>query len=39
MLIFMAPMLGLYFVGMGVSWMVIRSKNKKLAAESAATGN
>ncbi len=40
MLIFMAPMLGLYFVGMGVSWMVIRSKNKKLAAEAAgATGN
>lgn len=35
MLIFMAPMLGLYFVGMGVSAMVIRSKNKKLAAESA----
>src|SRR5580704_15813808 len=39
MLIFMAPMLGLYFVGMGVSWVVIRNKNKKLAAESAAAGN
>ncbi len=36
MLIFMAPMLGLYFVGMGVSWVVVRSKNKKLAAEAAA---
>jgi sec-independent protein translocase protein TatC len=36
MLIFMAPMLGLYFVGMGVSWVVVRNKNKKLAAESAA---
>lgn len=36
MLIFMAPMLGLYFIGMAVSWVVIRNKNKKLAAESAA---
>src|ERR1700723_4291130 len=36
MLIFMAPMLGLYFVGMGVSWVVVRNKNKKLAAEAAA---
>jgi sec-independent protein translocase protein TatC len=38
MLIFMAPMLGLYFVGMGVSWVVVRNKNKKLAAEAAAAG-
>jgi sec-independent protein translocase protein TatC len=37
MLIFMAPMLGLYFIGMGVSWLVVRSKNKKLAAEAAAS--
>jgi sec-independent protein translocase protein TatC len=37
MLIFMAPMLGLYFVGMGVSWVVVRNKNKKLAAEEAAS--
>jgi sec-independent protein translocase protein TatC len=36
MLIFMAPMIGLYFIGMFVSWVVIRNKNKKLAAESAA---
>jgi sec-independent protein translocase protein TatC len=37
MLIFMAPMLVMYFIGMGVSWLVVRSKNKKLAAEAAAS--
>jgi sec-independent protein translocase protein TatC len=37
MLIFMAPMVLLYFVGIGVSWMVIRRKKRALAAESAGT--
>jgi sec-independent protein translocase protein TatC len=37
MLIFMAPMLGLYFIGIGVSAAVVRRKNKQLAAESAGT--
>jgi Sec-independent protein secretion pathway component TatC len=32
----MAPMLALYFIGIGVSWMVVRNKKKKLAAEAAA---
>jgi sec-independent protein translocase protein TatC len=36
MLIFMAPMVGLYFVGIAVSALVVRNKNKKLAAEAAA---
>jgi sec-independent protein translocase protein TatC len=36
MLIFMAPMLGLYFVGIAVSAVVVRKKNKRLAAEAAA---
>ena len=31
MLIFMAPMLGLYFVGIGVSAMVVRKKQRQLA--------
>jgi sec-independent protein translocase protein TatC len=39
MLIFMAPMLGLYFIGIGVSFMVVRSKKKREAAESAATSS
>lgn len=34
MLIFMAPMVGLYFLGMGVSWAVMRKKAQKLAAEN-----
>jgi len=34
MLIFMAPMVGLYFLGMAVSWVVVRNKAKKLAAEA-----
>ena len=31
MLIFMAPMLALYYVGIGVAWMVLRNKAKKAA--------
>jgi sec-independent protein translocase protein TatC len=37
MLIFMAPMVGLYFVGIAVSALVLRNKKKRLAAESAGT--
>ena len=37
MLIFMLPMVGLYFVGIGVSAAVVRKKKKALAAESAGT--
>jgi sec-independent protein translocase protein TatC len=37
MLIFMLPMVGLYFVGIGVSAMVARSKRKRLETESAGT--
>jgi sec-independent protein translocase protein TatC len=36
MLIFMAPMLALYFIGIAVSAVVVRNKNKRLAAEAAA---
>jgi len=36
MLIFMAPMVGLYFVGIAVSAVVVRKKRKRLEAESAA---
>jgi sec-independent protein translocase protein TatC len=36
MLIFMAPMVGLYFIGIAVSAVVVRNKNKRLAAEAAA---
>jgi len=32
MLIFMAPMLALYFVGIGVSAMVVRKRERRLAA-------
>jgi sec-independent protein translocase protein TatC len=35
MLIFMAPMVGLYFIGIAVSAVVVRNKNKRLAAEEA----
>jgi len=34
MLIFMAPMIGLYFVGIAVSAIAVRKKNRQLAAES-----
>jgi len=37
MLIFMVPMIGLYFLGIAVSWVVIRRKEKRLAAEAAGT--
>jgi len=37
MLIFMAPMVGLYFVGIAVSALVLRNRRKRLAAESAGT--
>jgi Sec-independent protein secretion pathway component TatC len=33
----MAPMVGLYFVGIAVSALVLRNKKKRLAAESAGT--
>ena len=36
MLIFMAPMVALYFVGIGVSAMVVRRREQRLAAEAAA---
>jgi sec-independent protein translocase protein TatC len=35
MLIFMAPMIGLYFVGIAVSAIAVRKKNRQLAAEAA----
>jgi sec-independent protein translocase protein TatC len=35
MLIFMAPMLGLYFIGIAVSAVAVRRKNRQLAAEAA----
>jgi sec-independent protein translocase protein TatC len=38
MLIFMAPMVFLYFVGIAVSWIVVRRKNRELAAEAKAKG-
>jgi sec-independent protein translocase protein TatC len=34
MLVFMAPMLGLYFIGIAVSWVVVRNKEKRRLAES-----
>jgi sec-independent protein translocase protein TatC len=36
MLIFMAPMIGLYFIGVGVSWIVVRRKKRQLAAAAEA---
>jgi sec-independent protein translocase protein TatC len=35
MLIFMAPMIGLYFIGIAVSAVAVRKKNRQLAAEAA----
>ena len=35
MLIFMAPMVGLYFVGIAVSAVVVRKRERRLAAEAA----
>jgi sec-independent protein translocase protein TatC len=31
MLIVMAPMVGLYFLGVGVSWVVVRRRDRRLA--------
>ena len=36
MLIFMAPMVGLYIVSIGVSAVVVNKRNKRLAAEESA---
>ena len=38
MLVFMAPMVGLYFVGIGVAWMVVRNKAKRAAIEGEGSG-
>jgi sec-independent protein translocase protein TatC len=35
MLIFMAPMIGLYFIGIGVSALVVRQRKRRLAATAA----
>ena len=35
MLVFMAVLLGLYFVGVGVSWVVVRKRNRRIAAAEA----
>lgn len=37
MLVFMAPMIALYFLGILVSWVVVRNKKKRLEAENAAS--
>jgi sec-independent protein translocase protein TatC len=34
MLMVMAVMTGLYFVGVGVSWVVVRRRERRLAAET-----
>jgi sec-independent protein translocase protein TatC len=34
MLVFMAVMVGLYFLGVGVSWVVVRRRDRRLAAEA-----
>jgi sec-independent protein translocase protein TatC len=36
MLIFMAPMLALYYLGMGVSWIVVRRRERRIAAPAEA---
>jgi len=35
MLVFMAVLVGLYFVGVGVSWVVVRRRERRLAAAEA----
>ncbi|MGH9775529.1 MAG: twin-arginine translocase subunit TatC [Candidatus Acidiferrales bacterium] len=35
MLVFMAPMVGLYFIGMGLSYLVVRKKRQRAAVEGA----
>jgi sec-independent protein translocase protein TatC len=34
MLVFMAPMVALYFIGVGVSWIVVSRRERRLAAEA-----
>jgi sec-independent protein translocase protein TatC len=34
MLVFMGVMVGLYFLGVGVSWVVVRRRDRRLAAEA-----
>jgi sec-independent protein translocase protein TatC len=36
MLVFMAVLVGLYFLGVGVSWLVVRRREKRLAAPAEA---
>ena len=36
MLVFMAVLVGLYFFGVGVSWLVVRRREKRLAAPAEA---
>jgi sec-independent protein translocase protein TatC len=36
MLVFMAPMVVLYFIGIGVSYLVVRKKRERAAAEEGA---
>jgi len=36
MLVFMAVLVALYFLGVGVSWMVVRRREKRLAAPAEA---
>jgi sec-independent protein translocase protein TatC len=38
MLIFMIPMLALYYLGIGVAWMVVRNKAKRAAIEGPGAG-
>jgi sec-independent protein translocase protein TatC len=35
MLVFMAVLVGLYFIGVGLSWLVLRRRNRRLAAAEA----
>jgi sec-independent protein translocase protein TatC len=37
MVLFMGVLLGLYFIGIGVSYMVVRKREKRLADESGAS--
>jgi len=36
MLVFMGVLVGLYFVGVGVSWLVVRRREKRIAAPAEA---
>jgi sec-independent protein translocase protein TatC len=35
MLVFMAVLVGLYFIGVGLSWLVVRRRERRLAAAEA----